>query len=291
MPCHPTRPRCRDGPGTTAGGLGSLRPGWRRRQADLTAGDAAVTERLLELAQIGPGMRVLDLACGAGDPALAVAARVGPAGHVLGLDLSQAMVDEARALAAERGVRNAAFRRIASELDLGVAEAGFDAATCRFGVMFMPDPVAALAAVRRALKPGGRLSVSTWGRPERSPYITVTSEVVGRHAALPPAAPGAPGATRLPTPAAVEGVLRAAGFVAVAAEAIEVVALAAETAAACWEARLATAGPIGAMVAALPEGVRGAIRADAIRTLEDLCPGGPVTLSGEAILAAGANPG
>jgi SAM-dependent methyltransferase len=266
-------------------------PGWRSRQAQLTAGDATVTDRLLALAGIAAGMRVLDLACGAGDPALAVAARVGPTGHVLGLDLSQAMVDEAHALASERGVRNATFRRIASELELGVADAGFDAATCRFGVMFMPDPVAALAAVRRALKPGGRVSVSTWGRPERSPYITIISAVVGRHAALPPADPGAPGATRLPTPAAVEGVLRAAGFVDVAAEAVEVVALAAETAAACWEARLATAGPIGAVVAALPEDVRGAIRADAIRTLEDLCPGGPVALGGEAILAAGTNPG
>src|SRR5690348_12501900 len=81
-------------------------PGWARRRAQLNAGEPILTERLLAMAAIRPGQRVLDLACGTGDPAVAIAARVGPAGSVLGLDQSPAMVEAARAWARERGLDN-----------------------------------------------------------------------------------------------------------------------------------------------------------------------------------------
>lgn len=265
-------------------------PGWRRR-AELGAGDTTLTDRLLAMAGIRAGQRVLDLACGAGDPSFTIAARVGPSGAVLGLDLSQAMVDGVRDLARGRGIDNAEFRRIDSELELGVPDRSFDAATCRFGLMFMPDPARAMAAVRRALKPGGRVAVCTWGPPERVPYFTFLTEIIARHADLPPTDSTAPNPMRLPTPEVLERILGDAGFVAVETVIVETAGPVADTPAAYWDARAESGGPVGAVLTTLPEETRQAIREDAIRTLARMFPDGAVGLGGEVIVAAGVNPG
>jgi SAM-dependent methyltransferase len=267
-------------------------PGWRRGQeardpADRTVND--VTARLLELAGIRPGQRVLDLACGVGEPAFAIAGRVGPTGTVLGLDLSRAMIDGVQALARARDIHNAEFRRIDSELELGVPDRSFDAATCRFGLMFTPDPARALAAVRRALKPGGRAAVSTWGPPDRVRFLALTREIVGRHVALPLPDPTAPGLSALPTPEALRRVFAAAGFVDT--KVIDVtVPFEAASPAAFWDAQEGGCGPILGVLATLPEATRQAIREDAIRTVDAMFPDGAVRLESEALVAAGVNP-
>jgi SAM-dependent methyltransferase len=263
--------------------------GWRQR-AERPTGDTTLTDRLIAMAGIRTGQRVLDLACGVGDPALAIAARIGPSGSVLGLDLSQAMLDGARALAEQRGIGNAAFRRIDSELELDVPDRSFDAATCRFGLMFMPDPARALAAVRRALKPGGRVAVCTWGPPERVPYFSLLTEIVRRHAVLPPADPAAPAPMRLSTPEVLTGVLRDAGFAPIETDTLETFGQVADTPAAYWDARTEPSGQLAATLATLPEVTRRAIRDDAIRTLTEMFPHGPVRLGGEVLVAAGVNP-
>jgi SAM-dependent methyltransferase len=268
-------------------------PGWRRGQenrdpADRTVND--VTTRLLALAGIRPGQRVLDLACGVGEPAFAIAERVGSAGAVLGLDLSQQMVDGAQVLARARGINNAEFRRIDSELELGVPNGSFDAATCRFGLMFAPDPARALAAIRRALKPGGHVAVSTWGPPERVRFLALATAIVGRHVELPPADPATPGLSALPTPEALRRVFGAAGFIET--EVVDVtVATLADSPAAFWDAQAEVSGPIMGILATLPEATRRAIREDAIRTVGALFPDGVVRLDNEALVAAGVNPG
>ncbi|HVA91676.1 MAG TPA: methyltransferase domain-containing protein, partial [Chloroflexota bacterium] len=117
-----------------------------------------VTERLLAEARIIAGMRVLDLGSGAGNPALFIAERVGPTGSVLGLDLSPTMVDGTSDRARRRGLTNARFRLIEREVELGAPDGAFDAATARCCLMYAPDPSAALAALRAAVRPGGRLA-------------------------------------------------------------------------------------------------------------------------------------
>ena len=266
-------------------------PGWGRRRDRSHTGDPVLTERLLALAGVRPGQRVLDLACGVGDPAFALADRVGPTGAVLGLDLSPGMVELARAGAAERGLANVEFRPIESELDLGVPAASFDAATCRFGLMLMPEPARALTAIRRALKPGARAAACTWGPPERVPYFATVMQIVRRHVDLPPPDPAAPGPMALPTPAALAGVFQAAGFAEVETESVEATVLAAETPAAFWDAAVTVSGLLLALLGSLPAKRREAIRDDAIRTLGGMFPEGPVRLGGEALVAAGTNPG
>lgn len=136
---------------------------------------------MLKLGCVGPGQRVIDLACGVGDPAVRLAELVGAEGFVLGLDISQPMIDRGRVEASSRGLRNLEFRAIRSELELDVQPASFDRATCRAGLMYMPDPTAALRTLLEALRPGGRCVAGSWGPPPRMPAMAIPKEIISRH--------------------------------------------------------------------------------------------------------------
>ena len=118
--------------------------------------------RTIELLRLPPGARVLDVCCGSGASAIPAAEAVGPRGFVVGVDLAQNLLSLARAKAAARGLRNVEFRT-GDMLDLSVPEAPFDAVVCVFGIFFVPDMPAAVRALWRAVRPGGRLAITTWG--------------------------------------------------------------------------------------------------------------------------------
>ena len=126
---------------------------------------ASAQSQLLALASLLPGEDVLDVACGTGLVTFSAAQAVGPAGRVLGIDLSGQMVEAARRRAEERKVLNASFVRMDAET-LDLPDASFDVALCGLGLMYMPDPEKAVREMRRVLRPGGRLVLAVWG--ERS---------------------------------------------------------------------------------------------------------------------------
>ena len=266
---------------------GAVAGGWQRHREKMSAPTSAITERMVGALRPGPGDRVLDLACGVGDPAFAIAERVGPMGYVLGLDLSPEMVGAARAWAEDHGVRNVEFREISSELELGVGPESFDAATCRLGLMFVPDPVAALRELREALVPGGRVAVATWGLPERNPNFSLPMNIIARHGDLPTAAPDAPGLFALPTPEDLGAALEAAGFSGVEASAFETPVVKAKNAESYWYGLTAMAGPLVSILAPLPEERRHAIRKDVVEAISGRFPEGPVEMSGEVVVASG----
>ena len=251
---------------------------------------SAITEGMVDALRPGPGDRVLDLACGVGDPAFAIAGIVRPGGRVLGLDLSPEMVGGAQAWAKEHGISNAEFRVIPNELDLGVVPESFDAATCRLGLMFVPDPVLALRELRKALVPGGRIAVSTWGRPERNPNFSLSLEAISRHADPPPKHPEAPGLFALPTPEVLGSVLEAAGFSGVEAHAFETPVVKAKDAESYWYGLTAMAGPVVSMLAPLPEEQKASIKQEVVETVTARFRGGPVEMSGEVVVASGEKP-
>lgn len=173
---------------------------WRRHRTSFTEPGREITERMLRLAAPRAGQRVLDLACGVGNPAFDLARLVGPEGRVLGLDLSGPMVAEARTLAAELGAANVEFRTIPGEHELGVPAGGFDVATCRAGLQYMPDRRGAVRAVLAALRPGGRFVAMTLGSAERCMPFQLTNGIVSRHVPLPTGGDDGDGPVALSSP-------------------------------------------------------------------------------------------
>ena len=128
--------------------------------------------RLLERAAVRPGERVLDVACGTGSVTLPAAWAVGPEGHVLATDISEAMVRRTAEEVWREGIGWVETRRANAEEPIG-SDGAFDVALCALGLMYVPDPVRALAAMRRALRPGGRAVVAVWGARARCGWAEV----------------------------------------------------------------------------------------------------------------------
>ena len=144
-------------------------------------------DRLLELAALKPGERVLDVACGTGLVSFRAAAAVAPGGSVYGTDISEAMVEQSRRLMSERKIGNCAFDRMDAEDLTSIADASFDAALCALGLMYVPDPVQALREQHRVLKPGGRAAAAVWGQRDRCAWAEIFPITDARvtHAPLP----------------------------------------------------------------------------------------------------------
>lgn len=127
---------------------------------------AAAQTRLLERVSLQAGEQVLDVACGTGLVTLRAAQSVGQRGQVIGVDLSARMVQAAERRAQARGLRHVRFERMDAE-QLTLPEASVDAALCAFGLMYLPAPEQALAALVRVLRPGGRMGLAVWGERAR----------------------------------------------------------------------------------------------------------------------------
>ncbi len=184
---------------------------WRRWNPTLDRWYGEVTRQMLDLARIQPGQRVLDIAAGAGEPAVSAAERVGPGGYVLATDISEGIVELARQVAGERGLRQIQTRVMDGE-KLDLPDASFDAVLCRLGLMYMPHPVTALREWRRALRAGGRVAVVVFSTADRNGWGAIPISIIRRRAQLPPPVPGQPGPFSLGGPGALEGVFRQAGF-------------------------------------------------------------------------------
>jgi SAM-dependent methyltransferase len=192
---------------------------WRRWHPILTEWWRSLTDLIVERADIRPGMAVLDLASGTGEPALTIAPLVGPEGSVTATDVIPEMVAIAADHAAEAGRTNMHFREADAEA-LPFADASFDRVTCRLGVMYFPDVPRALREVRRVLRPGGRAVFVTWGPQEHIDYLTSTLGVLLRYQDVPPPAPApdAPHPLRFARSGSLSAALRDAGFTEVREE-------------------------------------------------------------------------
>lgn len=170
------------------------------------------TELMLDLAEVGPGDRVLDLAAGAGGQSLAAARRMGPSGHVLATDSSERILEHAAAAARAAGLANVETRVMDGEALGAVEDGSFDACISRVGLIYFPDQARALAGIRRVLRPGGAVAAISYGTPERNGFFAEPVAIIRRRAGLGPPLPGQPGPFSLGQPGVIEELLRGAGF-------------------------------------------------------------------------------
>jgi len=135
-------------------------------------------EYLLDALTVSPGERLLDIATGPGTVARLASARLGPAGHVLATDLSPAMLAIAEAKGSLADGSPIEYR-LSPAVPLAAPGASFDVACCQHGLQFFPDRPGALAEMRRALRPGGRMGLAVWSSVETCPPFAALRDAIG----------------------------------------------------------------------------------------------------------------
>jgi ubiquinone/menaquinone biosynthesis C-methylase UbiE len=173
---------------------------------------APATEAMLDMAHIGPGARLLDVAAGAGEQSMAAARRVGPQGCVLATDISPAILGYARQAARAAGLHNIETLELDGERHDILGEATFDVVISRVGLIYFPDQQGALRGLKRCLKPGGRISVVVYSTPEHNGFFSIPVGIIRRRAKLPPPLPGQPGPFSLGADGVLAATLERAGF-------------------------------------------------------------------------------
>lgn len=190
--------------------------GWNDHSVQIRDWLRDATDTMLAMAEVGPGARVLDVAAGAGDQTLDIAQRVGPTGAVLATDLSPAILAFAKDRARHAGYDNVETVAADGE-NLEVGQGVFDAAVCRLGLMFFPDPGKGLREMHRALKPGGRACAMVFSTPDKNPCVSILVSTAFKHAGLPPRDPYQPGGLlSLGKPGLIDELFQQAGFSRVA---------------------------------------------------------------------------
>lgn len=185
--------------------------GWRKWSELIDQAARPASERLVELAEVGPGSRVLDVAAGYGEPSLTAAKKAGPDGSVVATDLSAQMLAYGRERAAAAGLENVEFIE-SDAISLDFPEDSFDAALSRWGIIFDPDGEGAATRVRGFLKPGAKFAIASWGPSDRVPMLGVPMGTAMKRLDVPPPPPGTPGPLSRPTPEAIGGLLEGGGF-------------------------------------------------------------------------------
>jgi SAM-dependent methyltransferase len=220
----------------------SERSGWEKWHDWQAQVMRPVTDWYLRAVRPQPGQAILDVACGSGLPSLALADRVGTRGKVVAVDVSPKMLIATRRKAAAAGLGNIETRETSAGA-LGGPDAAFDAVSCKDGLMFCPDIVAAVREMRRVLKPEGRYAFSVWAEPQANPCFTTLFGSIGEIMNLPAPEPDAPGPFRLAAPGALDRVVRAGGFTDLTIERVTVT-WTFSSVAQHWEIFSETAGPL-----------------------------------------------
>jgi SAM-dependent methyltransferase len=184
--------------------------GWKRWWPTFERAAQTVNDRLVELAGISAGYRVLDIATGSGEPALTAARIVGRSGRVVAVDMSPGMLAIARERIDAAGLHNVEVIESDAE-SLNLDASSFDAVLCRWGLMFMPDLDGVIRAMYRALKPGGRFATAVWSVADKVPMLGLAREAIRRITGIVPP-PNAPDPTKLADTSILERALGGAGF-------------------------------------------------------------------------------
>ena len=166
--------------------------GWKKWWPVFESGAQKLSDRLVELAGIKQGHKVIDMGTGTGEPAVTAAKRVRPAGKVLAIDISSKMLSIARERAKEHGLDNVIEFREGDAESVSLQKNAFNAILSRWGLMFLPNLQMSLKSMRESLVPGGRIAAAVWTEPEKAPMVSMPIGVARKVLGLPPMPQNAP---------------------------------------------------------------------------------------------------
>jgi ubiquinone/menaquinone biosynthesis C-methylase UbiE len=254
---------------------------WKAKSAAM---GRAVTEALVNYAAPALGMNVLDLASGTGEPAITLAQRVGPQGHVTALDLSEDLLKIAAERARQRGLLNISTRT-ADAHNLPFDDESFDLVTSRFGVMFFEDGIRALRETLRVLKSGGRVCFAAWGTSEQ-PFWSSMMGVVHRYAGGILTEPNAD-PFRYSKAGALSNILRETGFQHVEEEVKTLPWTWPGTADEVWELTRQMATPFQAMIDRVPADQWDRINREVIETINQYASADGINFGAVVVFCSG----
>lgn len=267
---------------TTSLDWGSVAPAWDQHRRHAGTYTAPVSDALITAAAPHPGDAILELACGTGDLARRLASRVGADGQVLATDYAPAMVSLATATLAECPQASTAVVDAAAT---GLAPASYTAVVCAMGLMFLPDPTAALKDWRRVLRPGGRLAAAVWAGPGDNLWVAslgMSAAMNGLAVGGPPTGPG--GLFSLADPEVLAQAATDAGFTGVTVDRTPLSFRYASTDE-HFEIVASLAGPLATLLATASQEQRDAVRATCAEVLSgQVAADGSLQLAGLALI-------
>lgn len=185
---------------------------WYRWSPTLKQWLGKATDKMLEMAGISAGHRVLDVAAGAGEQSITTAKKVGTTGYVLATDISSNILEFAEQMAKQAGLNNIETQVMDGE-SLTIPDATFDAVISRVGLIYFPDQQRALKEMLRVLKPGGKVAAIVYSTPDKNTFFSIPVSIIRNRAKLPPPLPGQPGPFSLGAEGVIEKAFTQAGFI------------------------------------------------------------------------------
>ena len=203
-------------------GYDNAAAGWQKWWKTIETATEKVSKRLVELAEIKPGSKVLDIATGIGEPALTAAKQVGKTGNVLAIDISSQMLSFAKQRAIGLGLQDIVEFKEGDAETIDLPSSTFDAALCRWGLMFLPNAKAGLSNIYGSLVKGAHFAAAVWATPEKVPFISVPMNIVLKETNSPPP-PITPGPFSMSDENNLKNLYEESGFIHPVIERINVV--------------------------------------------------------------------
>lgn len=240
-------------------------PAWHRWGPTLERWLGPATDRMLELAGVRAGSRVLDVAAGAGGQSIAAARRSGPSGAVVATDISPKILEFASVAATEAGQTITTVEADGEHLDQ-FPDGSFDAVISRLGLIYLPDQPGAVRGVRRVLREGGRFAAVVYAGADRNEFFSIPVSIMRDRAQLPAPQPGQPGPFSLGDPERLSDLLAANGFTDVRIESVAA-PLRLASAVECVRFERESFGALHQMLGGVAEAERGAVWDDIAHAL------------------------
>jgi len=262
---------------------------WERHAQTIRTMFAPVTRALIEDAGISEGDKVLDVAGGPGEPSLTIAEVVGPVGSVTCTDAVAEMVAAAQSEALRRGLKNISFEQCLAD-SLPFEDDSFDAAVCRMGVMFFPDPLLGLREMLRVIKSDASLSFAVWSDSNLNPYAYIVTDVISRHIPTPPADPDAPSAFRFAERGKLAQILKSAGAKRVRERLLKFNIEAPISRDEFWKMRSGTSGTLREKLDAMSDDLRLKIANEVREAIAEFFPNEHMSFPAQMLIVTGDKP-
>ncbi len=265
-------------------------PFWEKHRELIRLMFDPVTKALAADGVINSGQTVLDVATGPGEPALSIAAVVGPEGKVFGIDPAPEMVAAARRAADHLGLRNVQFD-VAFSDHLPFPGDTFDSVVSRFGAMFFPSPLDSVREMLRVLRPGRKLALAVWNSADTNPFFHTIQRVVERYTASSTADPDAPDPFRFANPGELRNVLSEAGAMAPSERLLKFTIQAPISVEAFWELRCEMSEKLRERVAMLTREQLAEVKHQSLEALRGYSTDHGLSFPSEVLIVSGAKGG